>query len=95
VQYDLKVLRDDEIVVAERLVVTDLRELWSKVAKIAEHVDQPGSRIRVTEESGGIAILIGAGAARYMVKPQAPRPRTALAAVAPTRRARAMRTSRI
>lgn len=89
-QYDLKVLRDDEIVAAERLVVTDLRELWSKVAKIAEHVDQPGSRICVTEEAGGIAILIGAAAARHMVKPQAPRPRTAPAVAAPTPRARAI-----
>ena len=62
-QYDLEVLRADEIVATEHVVVSDVRDLWTRVAKVAEDVDQPGARIRVTEEAGGIAILIGAAAA--------------------------------
>ena len=76
-QYDVNVLRNDEILAAEHLVVKDFRELWSRIASIAERVDQPGSRIRVTEEAGGIAILIGAAAARCLSKPRTPRPRSA------------------
>jgi hypothetical protein len=76
VRYDLKVLRDGEIVAAERLVVTDLRDVWSRIAGMADQVDEPGCQIRVTEEAGGIAILIGATAARGLFKPRAPRVRT-------------------
>jgi len=74
VRYDLKVLRDDEIVAAERLVVTDVRDIWSRIASMADQVDEPGCQICVTEEAGGIAILIGATAARGLFKP--PRVRT-------------------
>lgn len=74
-QYDLAVLRADEILATERVVVANVRELWTRVAKAAEGVDQPGSRIRVTEEAGGIAILIGAAAARRL-SASAIRPRT-------------------
>lgn len=65
-QYDLEILRQDEIVATQHVVVADVRELWTRVAKVAEGVDQPGSQIRVMEEAGGIAILIGAEAARSM-----------------------------
>jgi hypothetical protein len=76
VRYDLKVLRDDKIVAAERLVATDLRDVWSRIARMADEVDEPGCQICVTEEAGGIAILIGMTAARRMFKPRAPRVRT-------------------
>jgi hypothetical protein len=86
VQYDFKVLRNDEIVAAERLVVTDSGDLWSRVARMAEYVDEPGCQIRVTDETGGIAILIGVTAVRRLFKPRASRLRTLAVADAPSRR---------
>ncbi len=73
-RYDFEVLKGDDIIVAEHLAVTGLRDVWSRIARIAEHVDQPGCRIRVTEEAGGIAILIGVAAARCMFEHPAPCP---------------------
>ncbi len=89
-RYDLEVLRDDEIVAAECLVVTDSRDLWSRIARMAEHVDEPGCQIRVTDEAGGIAILIGVAAARRSFEAPAPRLRTLTAAGAPFGRAPAI-----
>ncbi len=89
-QYDLKVLRDDEIVAAERLAVTDLHDLWSRVARMAEYVGEPGCQIRVTDEAGGIAILIGVTAARRLFKPRASLLRALAVADAPSRRAPAI-----
>ena len=84
VRYDLEVLRDDEIVAAERFVLADSRDLWSRIARMAKHVDEPGCQIRVTEEAGGIAILIGVAAARRSFTPPAPRLRTLTAVDAPS-----------
>ena len=89
-RYDLQVLRDDEIVAAERLVVTGLRDVWSRIARMADHVAEPGCQIRVTEEAGGIAILIGVTAARRLFKPPAPPLRTRTVMDAPPGRARAI-----
>jgi hypothetical protein len=74
VPYDFEVLRGDEIIVAERLVVTGLGDIWSRIARVAEHVAEPGCLIRVTEEGGGIAILIGVTAARCLFHHPASRP---------------------
>ncbi len=52
-RYDFEVLRGDEIIVAERVVATGLRDVWSRIARMAEDVDEPGCQIRVTEEAGG------------------------------------------
>ena len=71
-RYDLEVLRDNKIVVAERFVLADSRDLWPRIAGVAKHVDEPGCQIRVTEEAGGIAILIGVAAARRSFRPPAP-----------------------
>jgi hypothetical protein len=74
VPYDFEVLRGDEIIVAERLVVTGPGDIWSRIARVAEHVAEPGCLIRVTEEGGGIAILIGVTAARCLFHHPASRP---------------------
>ena len=89
-RYDFEVLRGDEIIVAERLAVTGLRDVWSRIASVAERVDEPGCRIRVTEEAGGIAILIGITAARCLFQHPAPRVRNPRIVDAPSTRARAI-----
>jgi hypothetical protein len=66
VRYNFEVLRGDEVVVAERLLVTGLGDVWSRIARLSENVAESGCQIRVTEEAGGIAILIGAAAARSL-----------------------------
>ncbi len=65
-RYDFEVLRGDEIISAERLLLTGPHEVWSRIARMAEDVGQAGCQIRVIEEAGGIAILIGVAAARRL-----------------------------
>jgi Helix-turn-helix domain len=78
------------IIVAERVVATGLRDVWSRIARMAEDVDEPGCQIRVTEEAGGIAILIGVTAARCLSQHAAPRLRTPTIVDAPSKRAPAL-----
>ena len=73
-RYDFELLRGDEIIAAERLILTGLVDVWSRIARMAEHVDEPGCQIRVSEEAGGIAILIGVAAARCLFRRPASRP---------------------
>lgn len=89
-RYDFEVLRGDEIIAAERLAVTGLRDVWSRIASVAELVDEPGCRIRVTEEAGGIAILIGVTAARCLSRHPTPRLPALTIVDAPSKRALAV-----
>jgi hypothetical protein len=73
-RYDFEVRRGDRVIAAERFVVTGLGDVWSRVARMAEHIAEPGCQIRVTEEAGGIAILIGVTAARSLFHHSASRP---------------------
>ena len=88
-RYDFAVLKGDEIIMAERLAMTGLCDVWSRVARMAEDVDEPGCQIRVTEEAGGITILIGVTAARCLFERPAPRLRTLTVVDPPAKRARA------
>jgi hypothetical protein len=73
-RYIFEVLRGNEIIVAERLLVTGLCDVWSRIARTAENVAETGCQIRVTEEAGGIAILIGVAAAHCLLHHSASRP---------------------
>ncbi len=71
--YNLEVLKGDEIILAQRLVLTGMGDVWSTIARMAEDVAETGCRIRVTDEAGGIAILIGLTAARRLFQRSAHR----------------------
>jgi hypothetical protein len=58
--YDFEVLRDGAVVSAERSVpLADARAAWPEVARLARRHDEPGSKIRVKDETGRIVILTG------------------------------------
>ena len=42
----------------------DTSAAWPKVAELAKAFDEPGHKIRVRDEDGGIVILIGVAALR-------------------------------
>ena len=44
---------------------------WDRIGKLARRFDQPGCQIAVKDESGGLAILVGARTARQMLSAQA------------------------
>jgi hypothetical protein len=61
--YDVEVLKGDERVSAKRRVgLPDSRDAWPMIAELAERIEVPGCRIRVTDQSGQIIILIGVAA---------------------------------
>ena len=53
-------LRDGAVIAAEQTVaLPDTRAAWPKIAELAKAFDEPGHKIRVKDEAGGIVILIG------------------------------------
>lgn len=72
--YNLQVLRGDEILLSERLVLTGVEDIWPRIARLAEGVSETGCHIRVTKEAGRIAVLIGVTAARCLFRPPAGHP---------------------
>jgi hypothetical protein len=66
-RYDFEVLKDDEIIVAERSVLLrSMRAAWPRIAELAKNAAGPGCRIRVTNRLGETVILVGvASALRY------------------------------
>ena len=64
-RYDFEVLKGDETIAAARSVaLPDPRAAWPRVAELAKNVDEPGCRIRVTNEAGEVLVLVGVAAAR-------------------------------
>jgi len=58
--YDFEALIDGTVVAAERAVrLSDPRSVWAEVERLARLYDEPGCRIRVTDESGRIVVLTG------------------------------------
>jgi hypothetical protein len=65
-QYNFAVLKGDETIAAIRsIALPDPSAAWSRVAELAKNVDEPGCRIRVTNEAGDVVVLVGIAAARH------------------------------
>ena len=63
--YDFEVLKDGAVIAAEQTIaLPDTRAAWPKIAELAKTFDEPGHKIRVKDEAGGIVILIGVTALR-------------------------------
>ena len=63
--YDFEVLKDDEpIVVMRSVLLRSSRAAWPRIAELAKKADASGCRIRVTNQSGEIVILVGVASAR-------------------------------
>jgi hypothetical protein len=58
--YDFEVLKEDAVIAAKQTIaLPDTSAAWPKVAELAKTFDEPGCKIRVRDEAGGIVILIG------------------------------------
>ena len=65
--YDFEILKGDETIVATRSVeLRDPRAAWPRIAELAKKIDEPGCRIRVTNDAHEMVILIGVAAARHI-----------------------------
>ena len=63
--HDFEVLKDDRVVSARRaVVVRELKDAWPIIAEMAMATKEVGCSVRVTDETGGIVILLGVAAAR-------------------------------
>jgi hypothetical protein len=63
--YGFEVLKDGAVIAAEQTIaLPDTRAAWPKIAELAKTFDEPGHKIRVKDEAGGIVILIGVTALR-------------------------------
>jgi len=67
--YDFEVLKDSVVIAAEQTIaLPDTSAAWPKIAELAKTFDEPGHKIRVKDETGGIVILIGVTALRRCAK---------------------------
>jgi hypothetical protein len=62
--YSIEVVRGGIILYRCEGVVIDLENAWPLVSRIAEELDAPGARIRVRDQQGRIAIMVGIATAR-------------------------------
>lgn len=68
--YDFEVLKDGAVIAAKQSVaLPDLSAAWPKIANLARAFNEPGCKIRVKDEFGGIVILIGVVALRRYADP--------------------------
>src|SRR5208282_1905610 len=66
--YDFEVLKGDTVVASKRsIALPDVSAAWPKIANLAETIEEPGYKIRVRDQAGGIVILIGVAALRICV----------------------------
>jgi hypothetical protein len=67
--YDFEVLKDGAVIAAEQTIaLPDTSAAWPKIAELAKTFDEPGHKIRVKDEAGGIVILIGVATLRRSAK---------------------------
>ena len=70
--YDFEVWQGDRALHSVRGAELErLAQAWERIVKLAKRYDQPGCRIAVKDESGEIAILVGARTAQRMLSAQA------------------------
>jgi hypothetical protein len=62
-QYDFAVLNQDETIAMIPLLVEGPGSVWRRVLELSE-IYPPGCRIRVTEQSGEMIMLVGVVTAR-------------------------------
>ncbi len=64
-RYDFAVVKGDETIAAMKsIALPDLKAAWSHVSELAKAIDEPGTRIRVTNPAGEVEILAGVSIAR-------------------------------
>ena len=67
--HDFEVLKGDRVVLARRSVVIDnLKDAWPVITEMEMTTKEAGCRVRVTDETGAIVILIGVATARLHSK---------------------------
>ena len=67
--HDFEVLKGDRVVLARRsVVIGDLKDAWPVITEMAMTSKEAGCRVRVTDETGAIVILIGVATARLHSK---------------------------
>ena len=63
--YDFEVVKDGAVIAAEQAIaLPDTSAAWPKIAELAKTFDEPGYKICVKDEAGGIVILIGVATLR-------------------------------
>ena len=70
--YDFEVWQGDRALHSVRGVELERpAHAWERIAALARQYNQPGCRIAVKDESGGLAILVGARTAQQMMSTRA------------------------
>jgi hypothetical protein len=82
--YDFEVWQGDRALHSAKGVELELpAHAWDRVGKLAARFNEPGCRIAVKDESGGLAILVGARTARCMLSAGAALGKSSTAAADP------------
>ena len=69
--YDFEVWQGDRALHKEGVELERPAHAWERIGNLARRFDLPGTRIAVKDESGGLAILVGARTAQQMLATQA------------------------
>ena len=70
ITYHFHVLnRDQTVATIQSLVCSNSKAVWSKVTELAWNVGEIGGQIKVTDQSGGLVVLVGVNSARRVCGP--------------------------
>src|SRR5271170_694111 len=70
VTYNFNVFNRGHTVAAiQSVVMSNSRAIWPKVAELAWNVGESGGQIRVTDQAGGLVVLVGVNSARRACGP--------------------------
>jgi len=68
--YNFNVFKMDHTVAAiQSVAMSNSRAIWPKIAELARNVGESGGQIRVTDQAGGLIVLVGVNSARRACGP--------------------------
>jgi len=56
--------RDQTIAAIQSIVFSNPRAIWTKVTELAWSIGEIGGQIKVTDQAGGLVVLVGVNSAR-------------------------------
>jgi hypothetical protein len=65
VLYEFEVVRDGNVILTQTIQLPHISHAWPAINRLANRFREPGHKIQVKDQAGGIVILTGVAAVRH------------------------------
>jgi len=69
--YDFEVMKDGSVIQSQTVHLPHIRFAWPAISNLAATFPEPGHKIRVKDQAGGIVILTGVTAVQRLTEGEA------------------------